>query len=98
MVRGVTLYAHAETGRLVLLCATPEGELRTPAVRLQASCIGCGCTSDDACNVDGAPCGWLALEDAAGLCTGCAEHLPRWERGERCIDIETPDLGDEEAE
>lgn len=58
-------------------------------------CIGCGCHEFDAC-IDphtGGGCSWLATQRrvgsvaVVGVCSACADHLPRWERGERKVKV-----------
>jgi hypothetical protein len=52
-----------------------------------ATCIGCGCTNDNACYDEdtGDGCHWLRLEAKAGqgLCSCCSELEEAWDAGDR---------------
>lgn len=47
-----------------------------------ATCIGCGCTDERACE---GGCFWLRLDRIVGLgvCSECADHEDRWDAGDR---------------
>lgn len=49
-----------------------------------AICIGCGCSSDAACE---GGCYWTRLDRAAGLgvCSNCEDHEARFDAGERSM-------------
>jgi hypothetical protein len=52
-----------------------------------ATCIGCGCTEDNACYDEAAEdaCHWIRLEAKAakGLCSCCSELEEAWDAGDR---------------
>lgn len=47
-----------------------------------ATCIGCACTDERAC---AGGCHWERVDRAAqlGVCSGCTEHVARWDEGVR---------------
>lgn len=50
-----------------------------------ATCIGCGCDDDRACNDGGRGCSWTRLDyvDGVGVCSRCPDHETRWDTGDR---------------
>lgn len=52
-----------------------------------ATCIGCGCDDNHACQSDNGPCSWLVMDYdiGRGVCSCCEDHLARWVAGERSI-------------
>lgn len=51
-----------------------------------ATCIGCGCNDNHACDDGfGDGCSWLKVDRRAGVgvCSSCPGELKRWNRGER---------------
>jgi len=56
-----------------------------PRGEMEATCIGCGCTDSRACVTPSGPCSWLRLDrgQGVGVCSTCAEHVARWDSGER---------------
>lgn len=50
-----------------------------------AQCIGCSCTDMKACQLEDGPCRWLRVdyEKGKGVCSGCPDHVARWDEGER---------------
>ena len=55
------------------------------------TCIGCGCTEDNACDGGfGDGCYWLKLDQETGLgvCSECDEHLDRFNEGDRTLAVE----------
>jgi len=47
-----------------------------------ASCIGCGCDDDHACE---GGCWWLRVDhdEGVGVCSACPAHIEAWDRGDR---------------
>lgn len=84
-LRAALLENAAKVGVPQLLRDLYAAELR-PAARRQigaTTCIGCGCTYEDACE---GGCSWVAVDhdDGIGVCSSCQdEHLARFEAGER---------------
>lgn len=54
-----------------------------------ATCIGCGCTDNHACqdHETGEPCSWLEVDysEKRGVCSSCSDQLERWNMGERSV-------------
>ena len=53
-----------------------------------SKCIGCGCDDLHACiTPSGEGCYWLRLDRAIslGVCSECADHVGRWDAGERTM-------------
>ncbi|MEW8437703.1 MAG: hypothetical protein AB2689_06055 [Candidatus Thiodiazotropha taylori] len=51
------------------------------------NCIGCGCDNKHPCidEITNHPCTWIRIDrkERIGVCSACAEHVERWDRGER---------------
>lgn len=50
-----------------------------------ATCIGCGCDDEHACELNEVePCSWLRTDDEMrlGVCSACPNHVARWDAGD----------------
>ncbi|MFT3819857.1 MAG: hypothetical protein QM750_19965 [Rubrivivax sp.] len=60
-------------------------------MKLVSHCIECGCHDFAACvdEASGRPCSWLAVDRTLhlGVCSCCADALPRWKAGDRTIAV-----------
>lgn len=73
---------------VVAICDTEDGPCCIYARSEQtesSTCIGCGCTDVRACQGASGPCHWLRVDRriGRGVCSECAEHVARWDAGER---------------
>ncbi len=65
-----------------VLLFPPNSELRIPNCREVATCIGCGCTDDHACDTVLGPCFWIKVDYKAGIgvCSECGHKLEEYEK------------------
>ena len=49
-----------------------------------ATCIGCGCDDNHACDMG---CYWLRVDrgEGLGVCSECREHIEAWDQGDRTL-------------
>ena len=49
-----------------------------------ATCLGCGCNDDNACQGEQGPCSWLRVdyEEGVGVCSECPDTAAAWDASE----------------